>query len=181
MESVSWGRLVSVTSLWRHMAKWLLHPSQACTLSYSWLHPRHILGLFHPRMRFMAESRLRLLGDTVLCSLLALCLDSSFQLFYTDHSYVSWVFLLPGQVWFTTSTDLGIKGAYRPMQAEGRGPEGHCPFLGKHVPKPSAAGPQTAPSRVVVFQASLTHLMAIVRRCLQEREHTNNLCRKIRR
>lgn len=86
MEPVSWGCVVSVTSLWRHMAKWLLHLSQAYTLSYSWLHPRHILGLFYPRMRFKAKSRLCLLGDMVLCSLLALCLDPCFQLFYTVHS-----------------------------------------------------------------------------------------------
>lgn len=126
-------------------------------------------------MRFKAKLRLRLLGDKVPRSLLALCLASFFQHFYTDHRYVSWVFLLPGQVWFTTSTGLGIKGAYRPMQAEGRGPEDHCPFLWKHVPKPSPAAPQTALSGIVVFQTSLTHLVTTVCRCLQK-QNLQTIC-----
>lgn len=177
MEPVSWGCPLSVTPLWRHMAKWLLHLSQAYTHSYSWLHPDTFLASF-TRGWGLRLNQGCVCWKTWFRIPSLHCLGSCFQLFYTDHSYVSWVFLLLGQVWFTTRTGLGLKRAYRPMQAEGRGPEVYYPFLGKHVPKSSLSAPQTALLGVVVFQASLTHLVAIVCKCLQEREHANNLCRK---
>lgn len=120
-----------------------------CTFCCSRLCPRHILGLFYPRMRFKAESTLNSLRAMVLHSLLVLCFESRFQPFYTDHSYISWVFLLPSQAWPTTSTGAGINRAYRSMQADRRGAgEGHCPFMGKHVPKPTPAAPHALPSEV---------------------------------
>lgn len=108
-------------------------PGQGCALSCLWLCPSCILGLFHPRMRFKAESRLCLPWAVVLHSPLALCFGSCFQPFYTDHRRNYWVFLLPGQVWPTTSTGAGIKGAYGSTWEEGQG-KGSAPVWGSTFP-----------------------------------------------
>lgn len=133
--------------------------------------PDAFLGSSTRGWGFKAESRLCSLRAVVPHSPLAL----RFQPFCADQSYGSWVFLLSGQVWPTTGTGAGKKGAYGSTQAAGRtAGEGH----GEGCPQTHSCCSQYCSFRGGSVPAPLTLLLAISCRCLQERERTNSLHRK---